>query len=255
MLRTDTFQVSRWHYELRDEEDNSMTDNGTIASTTEASRSSFSDACEVALAQFNVELHTIEERFHAYINPCRLMTFPTHDAESKAATRLGEFAITARRCAQEYDVHGFNRELQACADQLRRLQIPPPMVSFTQDLASKWHQRMNDAGWLSLEVETIRLRLGVNDQDRLVSFDATSASLQSGRRITRLEIREALIPIALTKDEWHTEPQYQMLEQAEIASVAQQRELQREAPVVISAGPAKMIGMRVGPDGRTLSRS
>jgi hypothetical protein len=187
---------------------------------------------------------TIPARMEVAVRKACLMgPFPTPQAEAQALADFDAFAKVGLDCAWEGDEPRYKREEESFLDTQRRRHIPPRLPTFSEDLADHWHQRMNLAGWLGEEIESIRDVAKADDADRLAGFDATSCSLRSGKRVTRLQIREEfLCPIALRgrRDLWHAESKYQQLEQAE--QLSKERERLENPPVTVSAGMPWDIG-------------
>ena len=152
--------------------------------------------------------HTLER--------CVQLPYPSDTQREQARVLMRKFVLPITDLLLADDVV----KLRQCCDELEQecglLARPHPLVTFSRHLtgmipAMKW-----EAGWTSEECEALAMYAngGGGEFDRIESFTVNDATLKSGRRVSRAEIREGLRPRGQGVEQYHESRPYQDLVQA-----------------------------------------
>ena len=151
--------------------------------------------------------HTLER--------CVQLPYPSDTQREQARVLMRKFVLPITDLLLADDVV----KLRQCCDELEQecglLARPHPLVTFSRHLtgmipAMKW-----EAGWTSEECEALATYAnGGGGFDRIESFTVNDATLKSGRRVSRAEIREGLRPRGQGVEQYHESRLYQDLVQA-----------------------------------------
>jgi hypothetical protein len=161
--------------------------------------------------------------------------YPNAARETAAASLIRGIAAPFGEMLRAWDIAGIRRLLAELERDCRELARPIPRGARSP--------AMNNIGWLSQECDF----LGHAGNDEIVSFDASSATLKSGRSVSRREIRTAMRPAWQTIERWERTHEFQRLASAEASAVAAEqraRDLQTRASLP-SSGPAHLLGPRI----------
>ena len=158
--------------------------------------------------------HTLER--------CVQLPYPSDTQREQARVLMRKFVLPITDLLLADDVV----KLRRCCDELEQecglLARPHPLVTFSRHLtgmipAMKW-----EAGWTSEECEALAMYAngGGGEFDRIESFTVNDATLKSGRRVSRAEIREGLRPRGQGVEQYHESRLYQDLVQAHEKAIA-----------------------------------
>lgn len=182
--------------------------------------------------------------FRQSINFCLSLNYPSPERRASAANAIAAAEIEACKAlsAIPWNLTALVETIRNLRQQCYDFSIRPlPVVSFADNLAGHI-VAMNKLGWLSVEVECLKTFADPSSQVRIYSYTASDVTLSDGRTIDRAAIRDRLMPVGPTVAEWQASGQYLSLKQAHENSIALEQQRQLDARVVISAGPARMIG-------------
>jgi hypothetical protein len=181
---------------------------------------------------------------HAALARAAALQYPSAERQNKAAALIRELLVRIMDSLITWDVAAVRRALNDFEREVFLLSLPIRTPSFAENLATRIAE-MNARGWLSAEAEA--LKMYAQPTDSIISFDERSATLASGRTVTREQIRNDLRPRWQLPEHWKATWDYGAMARAEAESIAKAAAARAAEARALqpSSGPAHMLGPRI----------